>query len=74
MEQRCFVVVLSGQQEQPIVRSTMMQPEKRTQGLSASEELLKLMQEPGEIRSKAARASKLAEQVHEELRQRGITK
>jgi hypothetical protein len=52
----------------------MMQPEKRTQGLSASEELLKLMQEPGEIRFKAARASKLAEQVHEELRQRGITK
>jgi hypothetical protein len=52
----------------------MMQPEKRTHALSASEELLKLMQEPGESRFKAARASKLADQVHEELRQRGITK
>jgi hypothetical protein len=52
----------------------MMQPEKRTHALSASEELLKLLKEPGNIRFKAARASKLADQVHEELRQRGITK
>lgn len=51
-----------------------MSLEKKPTTLSASEELLKLLKEPGHVRFKAARASKLAEQVHEELRQRGITK
>lgn len=51
-----------------------MPPEKKQTAPSASEELLKLLKEPGNIRFKAARASALAAQVHEELRQRGITK
>ena len=51
-----------------------MQAEKKQNTPSASEELLKLLKETGHVRFKAARASVLAAQVHEELRQRGVTK